>query len=396
MTKHPIWQLLRRNVAPGQLIGYALANLAGLVIVLTALQFYRDATTLSSDGADDAVLANDYLVLSKVVRGVSMAPSGFSADDIADLKAQPWVKRVGEFTASQFQVLAGVSMNGRGPSSYLFFEAIPDEFIDVKPQGWFDFDVNHPDQGYVPIIISKDYLALYNFGFAATQGLPQLSERLISTVEIDLRLQGGDHMDYYRGRVVGFSSRLNTIAVPQRFMDMANRRYAPGISPAPSRLVVEVTNTGDPAIAKYLEAQGWETAGDKTASERSTRFLTVLSTVVATVGLIICILAIFILMLSIYLLLQKSRRKLRDLMLLGYSHLDVSVYYVRLVSAINAVVCVLSIVITLIGRHLWLPMLEDMNLGGGGIAVMMFTAIAATLAVTAFNVWAIRRNLLNL
>jgi hypothetical protein len=395
MSKNPIWQLLRRNVAPGQLIGYALANLVGLTIVLTALQFYRDATTPMGDAAEDAVLANDYLVVSKVVHGVSMAPSTFSADEIADLESQPWAKRVGSFTASQFQVLAAVSMNGRGMSTYLFFESIPDDFIDVKPQGWQDFDASMPGST-VPIIISKDYLALYNFGFAATQGLPQLSERLISTVNIDLRLQGGDHMDFYRGRVVGFSSRLNTIAVPQSFMDMANRRYAPGLSPEPSRLVVEVTNPGEPAIGKYLEEKGWETAGDKSAAERSTRFLTVLSTVVASVGLIICVLAIFILMLSIYLLLQKSRRKLRDLMLLGYSHLDVSVYYVRLVATINAIVCVLSIAITLLGRHLWGQMLEDMSLGGGGVMVMILTAVGATAVVTAFNVWAIRRNLLKI
>ena len=28
----------------------------------------------------------------------------------------------------------------------------------------------------VPVIISKDYLALYNFGFAGSAGLPQMSE----------------------------------------------------------------------------------------------------------------------------------------------------------------------------------------------------------------------------
>ena len=44
-----IIRLLLRNVSAGQIGGYALANLVGLVIVLTALQFYRDITSVNED-----------------------------------------------------------------------------------------------------------------------------------------------------------------------------------------------------------------------------------------------------------------------------------------------------------------------------------------------------------
>lgn len=37
-----VWQLLRKNVSKGQIIGYAVANFVGFVIVLTAIQFYQD------------------------------------------------------------------------------------------------------------------------------------------------------------------------------------------------------------------------------------------------------------------------------------------------------------------------------------------------------------------
>lgn len=47
--KNPIGRLLRRNMSTGQIAGYAVANLVGLVIVLTALQFYRDITSVSED-----------------------------------------------------------------------------------------------------------------------------------------------------------------------------------------------------------------------------------------------------------------------------------------------------------------------------------------------------------
>ena len=60
MSKNIVWRLLRRNISAGQLAGYALANLAGLAIVLTAIQFYRDITTVWDD--EDSFISNDYLI----------------------------------------------------------------------------------------------------------------------------------------------------------------------------------------------------------------------------------------------------------------------------------------------------------------------------------------------
>ncbi len=50
-------RLLRRNISVGQIVGYAVANFVGLVIVLTAMQFYRDVT--AARGADDNFLTRD-------------------------------------------------------------------------------------------------------------------------------------------------------------------------------------------------------------------------------------------------------------------------------------------------------------------------------------------------
>lgn len=74
--------------------------------------------------------------------------------------------------------------------------------------------------------MSKDYLTLYNFGFATTRNMPQLSEGLIGTVPMTMTLSGNGLHETLPARIVGFSSRLNTIAVPQSFLDWANERYA--------------------------------------------------------------------------------------------------------------------------------------------------------------------------
>lgn len=67
IRKNVVWRLLRHNISPWQIAGYAIANLIGLTIVLTALQFYRDFTGAGSDSNDDALEMRDFLILSKKV-----------------------------------------------------------------------------------------------------------------------------------------------------------------------------------------------------------------------------------------------------------------------------------------------------------------------------------------
>ncbi len=100
MKRSIVWQLLRRNISVGQLAGYAVANLLGLAIVLTAIQFYRDVTTVWE--SEDSFISRDYLIISKRVEGISLGGSDheFSQAEVADIESQPWVRKLGRFTAA--------------------------------------------------------------------------------------------------------------------------------------------------------------------------------------------------------------------------------------------------------------------------------------------------------
>ena len=91
-------------------------------------------------------------------------------------------------------------------STYLFFESIPDEFFDIKPDGW-DFD---PEAPVIPIVLSKDYLTLYNFGFAPTRGMPQLSEDIIKKVPLKIRLSGNGNSGTFDAREAQYHSRTGS------------------------------------------------------------------------------------------------------------------------------------------------------------------------------------------
>lgn len=385
-----VWRLLRRNVSVSQIVGYALANLVGLSIVLTAIQFYNDINQVWEE--EDSFFSKDYLIISKRVSGVNtlFGNTAFSERDIEDIKSQPWTRKVGKFTAAAFDVRASINLGGHGVSSALFLESIPDDFFDIKPDDW-GFT---PGQREVPIILSKDYLALYNFGFATTRGLPQLSESTIGKVPLKLYLSraSDNATEVYAARIVGFSSRMNTIAVPQDFLEWANDRYATDKNKMPSRLIIEVNSPGNPDITSYLEQNNYEVAGDKVDNGKASYFLSIITAVVVSVGIIICILAFFILMLSIYLLLQKNKEKLHDLMLLGYSPSQVARYYYQLVGLVNVGVLAFAIIILLVATMLWRAPLDELGVEGASLLPSIIIGVVIVGIITIGNFVAITRN----
>jgi hypothetical protein len=384
-----VWKLLKKNISAGQIFGYALANLVGLAIVLCAIRFYGDVQ--SAFDSDDSFVNKDYLIISKQVSTMNTIGIGgsttFDEREVSRLKSQKWVREVGEFTAANFSVQMSMEFGGQGMSTFLFFEAIPDNFLDISPDDWH-FDPTHP---VVPVIMSKDYLTLYNFGFAASRGLPQLSETLIGNVPLAVQLSGNGQNQTLPARIVGFSSRLNTIAVPQEFMDWANGQFSATELPDPSRLIVEVNTPGDPDIERYMSRNGYEIAGDKADNSKASYFLTVVTSIVIAIGAIISVLAFFILMLSIYLLLQKNKQKLHDLMLLGYSPAQVARPYFMLVGIVNVSVLVLSEIIMVLAASWWQPRLQEIGVAAGSIVPAAVTGVLIIALVTTLNIIAIAR-----
>lgn len=392
IRKNVVWRLLRHNISPWQIAGYAIANLIGLTIVLTALQFYRDFTGAGSDSNDDALEMRDFLILSKKVSLLNTFGAGstsFSQAELDRLAGQPWTRRIGEFRSADFNVYASLNLGGRGMSTYLFFESIPDEFFDIKPDGW-DFD---PEAPVIPIVLSKDYLTLYNFGFAPTRGMPQLSEDIIKKVPLKIRLSGNGNSGTFDARIVGFSSRLNTIAVPEAVMDWAEGIFAEGTedSEDPSRIILEVTKPGDPSITEYLDSQGYEVAGDKAEASKASFILNLITGIVMAIGVIITLLAFFILTLSLYLLLQKNRATLHDLMLLGYTPDEVARYYYFLVGAVNLAVLMAASVLASAASWFWEGRLDSLDFPSAPVWPTLLAGLALMAVVTSLNITAIRR-----
>ena len=392
-SKSLMWKLLRKHISPSQLVGFSLASLIGLTIVILAVQFHQDVRPIFND--EESFIKKDYLIITRAVSTAGTLLGGsneFTPDAIADIEAQPWCRKVGKFSSNDYSLFATLSVGGIGGRSMgtmLFFESIPTEFIDVADSDW-KFDPAKPE---VPVIMSRDYLSLYNFGFAASQGLPQISEGIVSKVPLQFTMRGNGYNETLKGRIVGFSNRLNTIVVPQDFMKWSNERYGSGIDRNPSRLIVEVNSPGDVKMQRYLDNHGYQVAGDKMQQGKAQYFLNLVVTIVIIIGIIISLLSFFVLMLSIYLLLQKNTKKLQDLLLLGYSPSQVAKTYINMVAAINVAVLILAVIIMLVARSCYMPMLKALGTSGGTIVIALVVAVIIMALITTGNIIAIKRKI---
>ena len=391
-----VWKLLRQHISIPQFAGFAFANLFGMLIVLFGFQFYQDVLTVFNQ--QDSFTKAVYLIMSKKL-GMGTTISGrtntFSGSEIDDVSSQKFVKKVGKFTSTEYKVDASMGVNGVNVlNSELFFESVPDGFVDVPLKDW----KYEPGSKEVPIILPRTYINMYNFGFAQSHSLPKISDGLVGMIDFEIFIQAGGKKEQFKGKVIGFSSRLNTILVPQAFMDWSNHEFAPEDHSDPTRLIVEVGNPADENISQYLDENGYEVETDKLDAEKTTYFLRMMVTMVMVVGLVISILSFYILMLSIYLLVQKNSSKLENLLLIGYSPANVSKPYQLLTMGLNIVVLIVAWVVLFFLRSYYMDFIETLfpDIDEGSMLPAILLGLVLFFIVSVLNIIAIRRKVMKI
>ena len=387
-----IWKLLRKHVSLFELSIFFIANLIGMVVILAGVQVYTDLRPLVT--GENALVGNDYVVISKPVKRVN-SKAVFSAEEIEELKTQPFTLRLGEFTPAQYQVYGGININGQSLSTLMFFEAIPDEFMDVKSKEW----KFKPSKHKIPIVIPRNYLNLYNFGFSQTSDkLPQITESMMKDLELELKLSGDGNTQTFTGKVIGFSDRLNTILVPYDFITWSNKRFAKSEKIEISRLIIEVVNPSDPALLSYFREHGYVPEEKPAESSKALFLLRVGVGVIIFIGVVFSILSLIILTLSIYLLLQKNIEKLENLRLIGYTTSAVARPYNTIAITLSVSIMVLSLWIISQLRLIYINYLAE-STGReihGTMALTIVCGLALMVGIIIFNIGIIRRKIVEI
>ena len=120
---------------------------------------------------------------------------------------------------------------------------------------------------------------------------------------------------------------------------------------------------------------------------------------VMLVGLLVSVLSFYILMLSIYLLVQKNTQKLENLLLIGYSPNRVSRPYQLLTLGMNAATLLLAFALLIIVRNYYMhviglifPTLKSGNMlpaiaAGGGIFILVSVVNIVAIRNKVMHIW---------
>lgn len=391
-----VWKLLRQHISIPQFAGFVFANLFGVMIVLFGFQFYRDVLPVFT--SEDSFMKANYMIISKRIgtaNSLSGASNTFSNADIDDLKSQKFVRGVGMFTSASYKVDASMGIEGANIlNSELFIESVPDKFVDVPLSQW------KYDEGsdVVPIILPRSYITMYNFGFAQSHSLPKISEGLVGMIDFSLFVHGAGKEQRFKGRVIGFSSRLNSILVPQAFMDWSNKEFAADADNSPTRLIVEADNPADTRVAEYMDSHGYDTADNNMDAEKISYFLKLLVSIVVSVGLVISVLSFYILMLSIYLLVQKNSTKLENLLLIGYSPARVALPYQMLTIGLNLAVLIVALASLFVVRGYYIEVISTLfpDIEKGSMVGTVIVGLGLFLLVSVVNIVVIRMKIISI
>ena len=310
-----------------------------LLLILAAIQLQSNYwQLLHGNNAQDSIA--NFLVVNKVVTNENAGNSNLSEEDIEDLKRQPFIQRVGVVTPSRFKVAA----NGGSALPFytdMFFESVPDEFLDVAGQDWKWGD----DAQFIPIIIPNQFLDMYNFGFAKSQNLPQLSQELIKNIPIKIDIQTPVGQKSFYAKVAGFSDRISSILVPQAFMDWANQNFATEAPRGASRVIIRTDDPSNPQLMSYLNEHHLATDLEKTRFSKYRQIVGFVVQVSGFTGLAMFLFALLIFSLFIELTIASCREEIRLLVTLGASPKQLRKFLMKTFYPSNIIIALIVLVI---------------------------------------------------
>lgn len=391
-----LFRLLKKNVNFWQIAGFAFANLVGAVIVLFGIQAYKDAAQVLK--SPDSVLSSNFLVLSKPVSTVTTlanalgaGPRSFSEKEIKEIAELDGVSSVATFRTARFSVEGGISYGGFAISTEMFVESVPDGFLDVDPVLW----TASPDSEVVPVVIPRSYINFYNYGFAASRGTPQLGEELFSMVPLNFVIYGREGRRTYTGQIVGLTDRINSILVPDDFLEEANRRFSTMPEKKPTRVIVEAGSEASKALMDHIQEEEYVIDG---GSEDAVRMLAIVRTIISIVvalGLLVSSLAFFLLLISILLLIEKNRYKNDTLHQLGYPDRMIALPYQTLAVGVDFVVWLVGALVTLLMYPLIASLMQTISPGfePSGPWLVIIAAFGLFFFFALIHIWIIRRKI---
>ena len=285
----------------------------GVLLLLCSMQMFINIRNLLKEN-DPHKNGFDFISITKVITNENMGKdNSFQPEELKEIKKQPILEDVAPLISNQYRVKASAG-NIIPFSTDLFLESIKNDFIDSVPAS-FQW---HEGQEEIPIIFSSDFLELYNV-FAPSQDLPQLSDKTISSVSIFIDCYGPMGMKRFKGTVVGLTERINSLLVPESFMNWSNNYFGGVTTVNPARVFIKTRDANNPQLLSYMQQKNYHLNKDKTKFGRTKKVLQSIVSALGLFGILVILLALMLFSFYLQLMIARSKDNLQLLLTLGYS-----------------------------------------------------------------------------
>jgi hypothetical protein len=311
----PIRPLLQTGTSPWSRWFSYIGLGIGVLLLLCSVQMYINIQQLLTEGS---IRKNgfDFVSITKTITNETMGKPEkniFTQPDIDEIKALPYIDDVAPLLANQFRVRlsAGAMLPFK---TDLFLETLDNEFIDTVPSSfsWTE------GQSYLPIIISSDFLEIYNV-FAPAQDLPQVSKETATGIPVTVTCEGNGQEQAFTGKIVAFSDRVNSVLVPKTFLEWGNKTFGQQKAIEAARLFIKTKDANNPELLKFLDRKNYKVNRDKTILGRNKIIIDSIFSGLGVFGLLVVILALMLFSFYLQLVIARSKDSLRLLLTLGYS-----------------------------------------------------------------------------
>jgi len=298
-----------------QLLIASIGIIIGLILLLISLELYHKGKFYNE--SSKLLDKHTLIVQKKVSRAahLGLGSPGFSAAEIDELKKQKFISACSPIMSNQFEVIVEIN----DPiipafNSNIFLQAIENDLIDISSNEFKWEDSND----YVPVIMPRNFLMMLNTFLSASK-LPQLSESLISNVQMNLTLGPKSKRSVVPARIVGFTNDFSSILVPSAFLKMANLKFANTKDEFQSQLVIKAVDNKLGLLESYLEDKGYESGEDQIFISRlkSTIFITLICTM--SLALLTLFLSVVITIQYLQMMLSELTFEIRLMLRLGHS-----------------------------------------------------------------------------
>lgn len=359
--------------------------LIGLITSVLAIVLAFDIKS-GTDSENDVFGENTIVIQKEVSRLTSLGLNAteFTDDEIRNLEKLDFIREVAPFKTANYEV--GISENpGDGlPGFYaeMFLQSVPNSFLsDIDSSVW----IWETEEDIVPIILPRDFLTLVNYGIAPSKGMPQISEELIKSVRLKLHLIGRNKRGVILGRVVGFSSKIASVLVPESFIDYSNLKYGFKQASAPSRLFLKTNSNSYADINELIKDMNLTVSENELSVAKISTYLIQMILLFFAFAFIILILSVLALVQYLQMSLYQFQYEVSLLIKLGYQPKAIINSIRRQFLQILLVIALLALgVVFLLKLSIITPFLNSVGVEGsamGFIFGILFVIILIALCI---------------